>query len=407
MEAALAPENANSAVELEAQYLLQNYGRLPLVLARGKGCYIYDTAGNRYLDLIAGIGVNALGYSHPRITKVIKEQAGRLIHCSNLYYHEYSGPLAERISKLSGLARIFFCNSGTEANEAALKMAKAHGRAVSPDKFEIVALDNSFHGRTLGALSVTGQESYRRNFEPLIPGIRFVPRNDIGALEQMVTHRTAGIILELVQGEGGIYALTGEYIRKARELADRHNAILIFDEIQCGVGRTGTHFAYQLQDPPILPDVITVAKPIACGLPLGVVAANERAAAGLGKGQHGTTYGGGPLSCRVALEFFDVLETLLPAISEVGSYFRMRLTELSKKYSFIKEVRGVGMMIGVELDFPCKQIVLDCIQEGMLINCTHDYTLRALPPYIMTEHDVDRAITVLNRVFKRTKRPEA
>lgn len=406
MEAALAPLDANSAVELEAQYLLQNYGRLPLVLARGKGCYIYDTAGNRYLDLIAGIGVNALGYSHPRITKVIKEQAGRLIHCSNLYYHEYSGPLAERISKLSGLARIFFCNSGTEANEAALKMAKAHGRAISPDKFEIVALDNSFHGRTLGALSVTGQESYRRNFEPLIPGVRFVPRNDIGALEQMVTHRTAGIILELVQGEGGIYALTSEYIRKARELADRHNAILIFDEIQCGVGRTGTHFAYQLQDPPILPDVITVAKPIACGLPLGVVAANERAAAGLGKGQHGTTYGGGPLSCRVALEFFDVLDTLLPSISEVGSYFRMRLTELSKKYSFIKEVRGVGMMIGVELDFPCKQIVLDCIQEGMLINCTHDYTLRALPPYIMTEHDVDRAISVLNRVFKKTKRPE-
>lgn len=410
MEAAISPsvvDTVPNVIELEAQYLLQNYGRLPVVLERGKGCYVYDTSGNRYLDLIAGIGVNALGYSHPRITKVIKEQAGRLIHSSNLYYHPYTGPLAERISNLSGLPRIFFCNSGTEANEAALKMAKAHGRKIADDKFEIVALDNSFHGRTIGALSVTGQESYRRNFEPLLPGVHFVPRNDIGALEQIVSHRTAGIILELVQGEGGVYPLTSEYIRKARELADRHDAILIFDEIQCGVGRPGTHFAYQLLDPPVMPDVMTIAKPIACGLPLGVVAANERSAAGLPKGQHGTTYGGGPLSCRVALEFFDILDTLLPAISEVGSYFRMRLTELSRKYSFIKEVRGVGMMIGVELDFPCKQIVLDCIEEGLLINCTHDFTLRMLPPYIMTEHDVDRAITVLNRVFKKTKRPEA
>jgi len=412
MEAALSPSpattgNVDPAIHLEAQYLLQNYGRLPVVLERGKGCYVYDTSGNRYLDLIAGIGVNALGYSHPRITKVIKEQAARLIHASNLYYHPYAGPLAERIVKLSGLARVFFCNSGTEANEAALKMAKAHGRAISAEKFELVALDNSFHGRTLGALSVTGQENYRRNFEPLIPGVRFVPRNDIAALEQIVTHRTAGIIMELVQGEGGVYPLTREYICKARELADRHDAILIFDEIQCGVGRPGTHFAYQLLDPPVLPDVMTLAKPIACGLPLGALVCNEQAASGLPRGQHGTTYGGGPLACRVALEFFDILDTLLPSISEVGSYFRMRLTELSKKYSFIKEVRGVGMMIGVEIDFPCKQIVLDAIEEGLLINCTHDFTLRMLPPYIMTEHDVDRAISVLSRIFKKAKRPEA
>ncbi len=253
------------------------------------------------------------------------------------------------------MARIFYCNSGTEANETALKMAKAHGHAISPDKFEIVSLDNSFHGRTIGALSVTGQESYRRDFEPLMPGVHFVPRNDITALEQVVNERTAGIILELVQGEGGIYPMTEAYIRKARELADRYNAILIFDEIQCGVGRTGTYFAYQLLDPPVMPDVMTAAKPVACGLALGVVAANERAAAGLGKGKHGTTFGGGPLVCRVGLEFFDILDGLLPHISEVGSYFRMRLTELSRRYSFIKEVRGVGLMIGVELEFPGKQ----------------------------------------------------
>jgi acetylornithine/N-succinyldiaminopimelate aminotransferase len=402
MEAATSP----SVVDLEKQYLLQNYSRYPVVMHRGKGCYVYDTSGKRYLDLIAGIGVNALGYAHPRLTKVIREQAGRIIHSSNLYYHEYAGPLAERISRASGLPRVFFCNSGTEANEAALKMAKAYGHKISPEKFEIVALDNSFHGRTIGALSVTGQPSYRADFEPLVPGVHFVPRNDITALEQVVNDRTAGIILELVQGEGGIHAMTSEYICKARELADRYNALLIFDEIQCGVGRTGTHFAYQLLDPPVVPDVMTAAKPVACGLALGVVASNERAAAGLGPGKHGTTFGGGPLVCRVGLEFFDILDELLPHISDVGSYFRMRLTDLARQYSFIKEVRGVGLMIGVEIDFPCKQIVLDCIEQGVLLNCTHDYTLRMLPPYIITEQEVDRAITVLKRVFKNAKRPE-
>jgi len=403
MEATISP----SIADLEKQYLLQNYARYPVVLQRGKGCYVYDTSGKRYLDLIAGIGVNSLGYAHPRLTKVIREQAGRLVHCSNLYYHEFAGPLAERISRASQMPRVFFCNSGTEAIEAALKMAKAHGRKISPEKFELVALDNSFHGRTLGALSVTGQESYRRDFEPLLPGIRFVPRNDITALEQVVSERTAGIIIELVQGEGGIYPMTEAYIRKARELADRHDAILIFDEIQCGVGRTGTYFAYQLLDPPVLPDVMTLAKPIASGLPLGVVVSNERAAAGLGAGKHGTTFGGGPLVCRAGLEFFDILAELLPRITEVGSYFRMRLTELSRRFSFVKEVRGVGLMIGVELEFPGKQVVLDCIEQGMLINCTHDYTLRALPPYIITEQEVDRAIAILKRVFRTAKAPEA
>ena len=395
-----------SPIDLEKQYLLQNYARLPVVLHRGKGVYVYDTSGKRYLDLIAGIGVNSLGYAHPRITKVIREQAGRLIHTSNLYYHEYTGPLAERVCRLSGLDRAFFCNSGTESIEAALKMAKAHGRKISPEKIELIALDNSFHGRTLGALSITGTESYRRDFEPLIPGVHFVPRNDLTALEQVAGERTAAIVLELVQGEGGIYPLSGEYVRKARELADRYNALLIFDEIQCGVGRTGAYFAYQLFDPPVLPDITVTAKPMGCGIPIGVLVASERAAAGIGAGKHGTTFGGNPLACRVALEFFDVMEELLPQITSVGSYFRMQLTGLARRYSFIKEVRGVGLMIGVELEFPCKPVVLDALAEGVLINCTHDFTLRALPPYIFTEQDVDRAITVLNRVFKKTKPPE-
>jgi acetylornithine/N-succinyldiaminopimelate aminotransferase len=394
-----------SVIDLEKQYLLQNYARYPLVLHRGKGCYVYDTSGKRYLDLIAGIGVNALGHAHPRLTKVIREQAGRMIHCSNLYYHEYQGPLAERIAKASGLDRVFFCNSGAESMETALKMVRAHGRKISPEKYETVALFDSFHGRTFGALSITGQEQYRRDFEPMLPGARFTTRNDIGALEQVVNERTAGIVLELIQGEGGIHPLTVEFVRKARELASRHNALLVFDEIQCGVGRPGTYFSYQLNDPVVMPDIVTAAKPVACGLPLGFVAANERAAATLGPGAHGTTFGGGPLACRVALEFFDLLDGLLPNITSTGSYFRMRLTELARRYSFIKDVRGYGLMVGVELEFPGKQIVLDAIEEGLLINCTHNVVLRALPPYILTEQDVDRAIKVLDRLFKKAKPP--
>lgn len=399
----MAASTSPSVVDLEKQFLFQNYARYPLVLHRGKGCYVYDTSGKRYLDLIAGIGVNALGYAHPRLTKVIREQAGLILHTSNLYYHEYQGPLAERIARASGLDRVFFCNSGTEAMEGALKIARSHGRKISPEKIETVALENSFHGRTFGALSITGQEKYRRDFEPLVPGARFVPRNDIVALEQTVSDRTAAIVFELVQGEGGIYPLSGEYVRKARELADRHNALLIFDEIQCGVGRPGTYFSYQTLNPIVMPDVMVAAKPLACGIPLGVIVANERSAEAIGPGMHGSTFGGGPLACRVALEFFDILDPLLPQIVHTGGYFRMRLTELAKHFSFIREIRGFGLMIGVELDIPGKQIVLDAIEEGLLINCTHDTVLRMLPPYILTEQDVDRAMTVLQKVLKKAK----
>ncbi len=388
-------------VDLEKQFLFQNYARYPLVLHRGKGCYVYDTSGKRYLDLIAGIGVNALGYAHPRLTKVIREQAGLLLHTSNLYYHEYQGPLAERIARTSGLDRVFFCNSGAEAMEGALKIARSRGRKSSPEKIEVIALENSFHGRTFGALSITGQEKYRRDFEPLVPGARFVPRNDLTALEQVVGERTAAIVFELVQGEGGIYPVSAEYARKARELADRYNALLIFDEIQCGVGRPGTYFSYQMFNPVVMPDVMVAAKPIACGIPLGVIVAKEPAAAAIGAGMHGSTFGGGPLACRVALEFFDILDPLLPQIVHTGGYFRMCLTDLAKHYSFIKEIRGFGLMIGVELDIPGKQIVLDSMEDGLLLNCTHETVLRMLPPYILTEQDIDRAISVLNKVFKR------
>jgi predicted acetylornithine/succinylornithine family transaminase len=385
---------------LEKQYLLQNYSRYPLVIRRGKGCYIYDTDGKRYLDLIAGIGVNALGHAHPRILRVIREQAALMIHCSNLYYHEYQGPLAKKLAEISGLERSFFCNSGTEAMEGALKMVRSHAGKVSPNKIEIISLDNSFHGRTLGALSITGQAKYRKDFEPLVPGVKFVPRNDVAALEAAFSERTAGIVLEWVQGEGGIYPLTVEYARRARELADQHNALLVFDEIQCGVGRPGRYFAYQLAEPAVKPDIVVAAKPLACGLPLGALIANEKAAAAIGPGMHGTTFGGGPLACRVALEFFDILDELMGHIYQVGGCFRQELVELIRHFSFIKEVRGFGLMIGMELDIPGKQIVVDGMAQGLLFNCTHDTVLRFLPPYIITEPEVDKAVKVLRRLFK-------
>ncbi len=394
-------------MDLEQRYLFQNYARYPLALHRGKGCYLYDLEGNRYLDLISGIGVNSLGYAHPRITKVIRQQAGLLLHTSNLYYHEYQGRLAERLAKASGLERSFFCNSGTEAMEGALKMIRSHGNSFRPGKIEVISLENSFHGRTLGAISITGQPKYRKDFEPLLPGARFVPRNDIAALEAAVNEDTAGIVLEFIQGEGGIYPISEQFARKARELADRCDALLVFDEIQCGVGRPGAYFAYQVLDPVLMPDIVIAAKPMACGIPLGVIIATAKAAATIKPGMHGSTYGGGPLACRVALEFFDILDELLPAINAVGGYFRMRLTELMRSFPFIKEVRGQGLMIGVELEFPCKQLVLDGIREGLLFNCTHETTLRFLPPYIFTEQDVDRAIAALSKVFKSAKRPEA
>ncbi|HEX7359815.1 MAG TPA: aspartate aminotransferase family protein [Bryobacteraceae bacterium] len=386
---------------LERDYLVQNYARYPVALHRGKGCYVYDIVGKRYLDFITGIGVNALGYAHPRITKIIREQAGLLLHSSNLYYNEYQGRLAERMAKLSGLNRCFFCNSGAEAMETAMKMIRAWGNSIDPAKHEIVALDGSFHGRTLGALSITGQPKYRHDFEPLLPGARFVARNDVEALEAAVSERTSAIVLEFIQGEGGIFPVSEAFARRARELADRYNALLLFDEIQCGVGRPGAYFAYQLLDPVLMPDITLAAKPMACGLPLGVAIANEKAAAMIKQGMHGSTYAGGPLACRVALEFFDILDELLPSIKSTGAYLRSRLVDLMGKFRFIKEVRGEGLMLGLQLDISGKQFVLDGIEQGLLFNCTHETVLRFLPPYIITEKEADRAISILKRILKK------
>ena len=392
---------ATDVVELEKNYLLQNYARHPIVLERGDGPYMWDVNGKRYLDFIAGIGVNALGQNHPRIVRVIREQSARLIHTSNLFYNEYQGPLAKRIAEVSGLDRTFFTNSGTESTEGSLKMIKAHGRDRHPDKCEIISLENSFHGRSIGALSITGQPKYRKDFEPLMPGVKFVPANDVAALEEAVSERTAGICMEWIQGEGGVLPMDAAFCRRARELTDRYDALLCFDEIQCGVGRTGKYFGYQTIEPPVMPDIMTAAKPLACGLPLGIITANERAAKSIRPGMHGSTFGGNALAARVALEFFDILEGLLPQISRVGGYFRDRLMQLRPAFPFLKEVRAYGLMIGAQLSIAGKEIVNQAMQEGLLMNCTHDTVLRFLPPYICAEEHVDEAIAILERVFAR------
>ena len=387
--------------ELEKAHLLQNYARYPLALARGKGIYVYDVEGNKYLDLLSGIGVNSLGHNHPRITKVIREQSAKLLHTSNLYYHEYQGKLAKKLTEISGMDRAFFCNSGTEAVEGSLKIARSYGHKIHPKKIELISLENSFHGRTFGALSVTGQPKYRQDFEPLLSGVKFIARDDEAALEAAFSDKTAGIILEGIQGEGGVLPVSNSFLEKARELCDKHDSIMIHDGIQCGVGRPGTYFSYQNLERPVMPDVVAFAKPISCGLPMGGILMKQRAADALGAGMHGTTFGGGPLVCRVALEFFDILDDLLPHMRKTGDYFREELRGLAVKHSFIKEVRGAGLMIGVELDMECKKMVNDGIAHGLLFNVTHETVLRFLPAYILKEKHVDKAIKILKKIFAK------
>ena len=384
---------------LESQYLLQNYARYPLALHHGRGCYVYDLSGKRYLDLLTGIGVNSLGHSHPRLVKAIRQQSALLLHTSNLYYHEYQGRLAERLSKVSGLQRTFFCNSGAESMEGALKMIRAHGRKIDPEKYEIIALHNSFHGRTLGALSITGQEKYRRDFEPLLAGAKFVPANDIVALEQVFCEKTSGIVMEWIQGEGGINPMTTEYARKARELADRYDALLVFDEIQCGVGRPGTYFSYQLTEPWIMPDVMVAAKPLACGIPLGFIAANERAAVAIGPGMHGSTFGGGPLACAALEATVDVIrdERLLENVRENSEYL---LAELKKMVKLVEEARGLGYLIGIKFPSGTAKSVQHSLLEKKIITGLSDDpdVLRLLPPLTLRRQEIDLFLDELSKV---------
>jgi acetylornithine/N-succinyldiaminopimelate aminotransferase len=390
--------NFDEIAARERNYLLNTYARYPLVIARGKGVHVYDLEGRRYLDFVGGLGVNALGHAHPRIVKVIREQAAKVIHISNLYYNEYQGLLAEKLCTLSGLDRAFFSNSGTEAIEGALKLVRAAGHASGgTEKCVVVALENSFHGRTMGALALTGQAKYRKDFDPMLEGVRFVPRNDVEALRAAVDDKVCAIILEPIQGEGGIQASGQEFLAACRELADRHRAALIFDEIQCGLGRTGQLFAFQHFG--VTPDVVCIAKPIAAGLPLGAFLAREHLARHISPGKHGTTFGGGPLTCRVALEYLAILEeeNLLERVRRVGAYFAQKLGELVQKLDIAVEARGVGAMQGLQLSVPGKPVVDGCLANGLLINVTQESVLRFLPPFLLEEKHVDSGMRTLRK----------
>ena len=399
------PPDGSDTLGLEGQYLIRSYSH-SIVIDRGEGCYMYDTAGNRYLDFMSGIGVNALGMAHPRIVQAMHQQVDQLVHCSNLYAHAHQGPLAERLAEASGLRRVFFTNSGAECVEGALKIAKGYGRKISADKYEIVALNNSFGGRTLAAIAVTGQDKHREPFEPLIPGVKFIDANDIAALEAAVSERTAAILFEPILGEGGIVQIERAFAAKAAELAQQNDALLIFDEIQTGLGRTGKHFAYQWWNESgdaesILPDIIVIAKPLGGGLPLGAIIANEKAADVITPGIHGSTFGGNALVCRVAIEFLGILDELLPRIRETGDYFESRLNELVDKYDFAQGVRGRGVMRGINLTVPGKSVVGQCQERGLLINCTADTVLRFLPPYIIERGQIDELIGALDEIFQQ------
>ncbi len=389
-------------VELENRYLLPTYKRYPLAIERGKGVFIYDVDGRKYLDFVGGLGVNALGYAHPRITKAIKDQAGRVTHTSNLYYHDYQGKLAQKLCEASGLGRVFFANSGTEAVEGALKLARAAGHNAGGDgKCKIVALEGSFHGHTFGALSLTGQQKYRKPFEPLLEGVAFIQLNDLEGLRAAVDDNTCAVVLEPVQGEGGIRECTAEFLQGARAVADQHGALLIFDEIQCGMGRTGTMFAYQQVG--VVPDVVAVAKPIAAGIPLGAFIAKEELATAMAAGQHGTTFGGGPLACRVALEYLAVLEDekLLDQVQRVGAYLKEELQRVLENFAAAKETRGRGLIQALELTVPARPVAEAALAEGVIFNSTQEVVLRFLPPFLLEEKHVDKGMKVLRKLLKK------
>jgi acetylornithine/N-succinyldiaminopimelate aminotransferase len=390
------------------QFLLPTYKRQPFVITHGRGAYVYDSTGKKYLDFLGGIAVNALGHAHPRIVRVIRRQAARAIHLSNLYHNAYQGPLARKLAEISGMDRVFFANSGTEAAEGALKIARLCARTPSdaPDKpaakYRILAMHNSFHGRTFGAVSVTSTEKYRLPFAPLVPGVEFVRFNDIADLESKFDDTVCAVIFETIQGEGGIHPVTEAFWNRASGLATQHGALLIADEIQCGLGRTGRYFAYQKFSS--RPDIVLVAKPLAAGLPLGAILTSEAVATRISPGLHGTTFGGGPLICATALEFLNTIEQakLLDNVRVCGAELMEGLASLAAKFDFIREIRGEGLILGVELSVDGNPFVAEALRQGLLINCTHDFTLRMLPPFIITRAQVREFLRLFELVLAKT-----
>ena len=398
--------NLEAVMKKEAALLLPTYDRYQVLLRKGKGVYVYDASGRKYLDFLSGIGVNALGYAHPAITKVMARQAELLVHSSNLFFHEYQGELAERLTRLSGMDRAFFCNSGTEAWECALKLARAYARSRRSNgtkpAWRVLAMENSFHGRTFGSLATTGQAKYRDPFMPLMPGVEFVRYNDVDDLRKKFDSSVCAIGLEVVQGEGGIRFMDKQFLQAARSLANKHRALLVIDEIQSGLGRTGKMFAYQHYG--ISPDIVTIAKPLAAGLPLGAVLTREAVSRSFHPGMHGTTFGGGPLACAVAIAFLQTLERekLVAHAGKMGNYLREQLQQLQKRQPAITDVRVLGLMVGVELNSGelAKAAVKKMMERGVIINRTHETVLRFLPPYVIGKAHVDEVIEKLDSVLE-------
>ncbi len=390
--------NKQEIISDEARYVMQTYRRADIVLERGEGAYLYDSDGRRYLDFMSGIAVTALGHSHPAVTAAVAEQAATLTHVSNLYYTAPQVELAKRLVNHSFADRVFFTNSGAEAIEGALKFARKRARAGHGEgKSEIVAFSGSFHGRTMGALSVTFKAIYREPFAPLVPGVHFAPFNDLAAARALIGPATCAVIVEPVQGEGGIHPATPEFLRGLRALCDEHDATLIFDEIQCGLGRAGRLWAHEAYD--VTPDVMTLAKPLANGLPIGAILLTEDVASAVGYGEHGSTFAGGPLVCRAATVVFDHIARpdFLAAVAEHGEYLCRRLRELDSPR--VSDVRGAGLLVGVDLDRPAAEIIAAARARGLLVINAGETTLRLAPPLIVTREQIDDAIAIIDEAL--------
>jgi predicted acetylornithine/succinylornithine family transaminase len=382
--------------------LATTYGRSPIALVRGEGTRVWDADGKMYYDFLAGLGVNNLGHCHPKVVAAIREQAGKLLHVSNLYHIPPQVELAEMLSQLSFADRSFFCNSGTEACEAAIKLARKYSHDRFGDgRYEIITCENSFHGRTMGSLSATAQRKYHKGFEPLLDGFRYAPFDDLPALERMITPKTCAIMVEPIQGEGGVNVPSPGYLKGVRELCEAHQLLLIYDEVQCGIGRTGRLFAYEHDGVP--PDIMTLAKSLAGGVPIGALLAREEVAAAFVPGTHAATFGGNPLATAAGVAALKAIqdEGMLDNCRRVGAYFMARLRELQRRYGFIQEVRGKGLMLGMQLAFPGQPFVTACMERGFLINCTMDTVLRFLPPLIVTESEVDLLVATLDELFAK------
>jgi len=388
--------NTNEVIELFDKYVIGNYGRLPRVIAKGQGNRLWDADGNEILDMFPGWAVSGIGHCHPKVVEAIRRQAGELLHMDNTFYTEAQGRLARMLSERGFGGKCFFCNSGAEANEAALKLARKH---TPPEKYRFITAERSFHGRTFATVTATAQSKYHEGFLPLVPGFQYVPFNDIEAMEKAFSDEVAGVLVEPIQGEGGIRPATPDYLRTVRQLCDQHGAVMILDEVQTGMGRTGRWYAYQHYD--VEPDIVTLAKALGGGVAIGAMMARPEIAASLVPGSHASTFGGNPLACAAGIAVIEAIdeENLLTRAEQMGQYLRERLDALKERHAVIDHVRGIGLMVGVQLTQPGAEIVQRCLDRGLRINCTQGDVLRLMPSMVVTREEIDQAMAILDEVL--------